>query len=269
MALLCRVREFFLASDPGQKSLEPLCDRSERRPREFWASHRSLLFEDRNGLDSTGDWLHPCRGYGAQTGTARHDREHARAAAIVCSQHSPQKRKRTGIAPVLLFSRILNASRHRSARDRFAGWRRQHSGHLANHRQHQPLVAIRQGAAVAFDLHQKPDFVLRKLAEHLLRFAVPRRFRAREKVGEGNVHRLGNFRKRFKRRNCVAVFHARKVASQQPRATFNVSLRQTALAAVSLDHIPDVDSWFFFWHERSPHYAVSLVTNSRSSKKDF
>ncbi len=70
--------------------------------------------------------------------------------------------------------------------------RRNQRRHLANHRQHQPLVPIGKRGAEALDLREESNLILRKFAQHLLRFAVARRFGAREEVRERNVHGFRN-----------------------------------------------------------------------------
>src|ERR1700722_16964856 len=64
--------------------------------------------------------------------------------------------------------------------------------HLADHRQHQPLIPIGKRGAEAFDLRQKANLVLRKFAKHFLRFAVARSLSAREKIRERDIHGFRN-----------------------------------------------------------------------------
>ncbi len=150
------------------------------------------------------------------------------------------------------------------------GWRDE-SRHFADHGEDEALVAVRQRGAEALDFAEEADFVLREFAEHFLRFAVARRFRAGEKVGERNVHGFGDFRQRLKRRHGVAVLHAREVAAQETRAALNVPLRQSPLAAVGFDDFADVYAWLFLWHVDDPLHCAggSLVTNSRTGKGEF
>src|SRR6266436_7333291 len=143
------------------------------------------------------------------------------------------------------------------------GWRDQ-GGHFADHGQDEALVAVGQRGAEALDFAEEADFVLREFAEHFLRLAVARRFRAGEKVGERNVHGFGDFRQRLERRHGVPVLHAREIAAQQAGAALDVALRQSALAAVGFDDFADVYAWLFFWHVDDPlTRGGSLVTDSR------
>src|SRR5579859_1617857 len=140
--------------------------------------------------------------------------------------------------------------------------------HLADHGQHQPLVSVGERGAETLDFGQEADFVLRKLPQHLLRFAVARRLRAREKVRERDVHGLRNLGECFQRRHGVPVFNPREVAAQKSGAALDVSLRQPPLAAIGLDDFSDVYAWLFFWHDGSPSGGSSLVANSRRSKTE-
>src|SRR6202171_3332111 len=53
--------------------------------------------------------------------------------------------------------------------------------HLADHRQYQPLVSIRERGTVLFDLREEANFVLRELSKRFLSFTVAWRFGAGEK----------------------------------------------------------------------------------------
>src|SRR6266704_1248426 len=145
---------------------------------------------------------------------------------------------------------------------------RNQSSHFANHRQHQPLVAIGKRGAVLFDLRQEANFVLRELAERFLRFAVAWGFRARKKIRQRNVHGFRDFGERFERGDGVSIFDAREVTAQQSGAALDVALRQATLAPIALDHCSDVYPRLFFWHVLSTR-GGSLLTNSRSGKGDF
>jgi len=146
-------------------------------------------------------------------------------------------------------ARIMDALGGGAAGDQLFG--RLHGnegGHFADHGQHQALVAFGKRVAVLLDLGEEADFVLGEFAQSFLRFAVAGRLGAGEKVGERNVHGLGDFGQRFERRNGVTVLDARKVAAQQTGAALDVALRQAALAAITLDDFADVHPRLFFWH---------------------
>src|SRR4029077_7804733 len=72
----------------------------------------------------------------------------------------------------------------------------------------------------------------------------------------------------FERRNGVSVFAAREVTTQQSCTPIDIALRETPLAAITLDHFSDIHSRLFFWHGL-PTRGGSLLTNSRSGKRDF
>src|SRR5882762_10048626 len=109
--------------------------------------------------------------------------------------------------------------RRRTAYNQFLRRRRWNQGsHLADHRQHQPLVTIGKRGAVLFDLRQEANFVLRELSKSFLSFTVAWRFCAGEKVRQRNVHGFRDFGERFERRHGVSVFDARKVTTQQSGA---------------------------------------------------
>ena len=131
---------------------------------------------------------------------------------------------------------------------RGGGGGRNHAGHLADHRQHQLLIAIGKSGAVALDLAEEAQFVLGKLAQHFLGVAIARRFGAGEKVGQADLHGFGNLRQRLQRRHGMAVLHAGEIAAQQARAAFDIALRKPALSAVTANHLTDVNFWLFFWH---------------------
>jgi len=124
----------------------------------------------------------------------------------------------------------------------------QQGGHFADHGEDQALVAFGERGAVLFDFGEEADFVLAEFAEHFLGFFVARSFGAGEEIGQGNFHGFGDLREGLERGNGVAVFDARKVATQQSGAALDVALRQSTLAAVGFDDFADVDLWFLFRH---------------------
>src|SRR5712664_69830 len=154
------------------------------------------------------------------------------------------------LMPSTIWMLAARARLHRgAAHDQLLHSRRRNQGsHLADHRQHQPLVSIGERGAVLFDLRQEANFVLRELSERFLSFTVAWRFGAGEKVRQRDVHGFRDFGERFQRRDGVPVFNTRKVTPQQPGAALDVALRQAALAPIGLDHFSDVYSRLFFWH---------------------
>src|SRR4029077_4353223 len=100
---------------------------------------------------------------------------------------------------------------------------------------------------------------------------VLRRIAARKEVGQADLHRLGNFCQGFQRRDCVAVFHAGKIAAQQARAALDVALRQSAVAPVGSDHFTDVDLGFLFrqWLISHPRVFYGAVRVGASALSDL
>ena len=121
--------------------------------------------------------------------------------------------------------------------------------------------------AVFFDFGKKADLVFGEFAQHFLGFAVARRFRSGEKIGQGHVHGFGNLGKRLERRHGVAVFHAREVAAQQARAAFDIALRQSPLAAIRANHFSDIYFWFFFWHVVPTSWIAGILRSRLSARK--
>src|SRR5258708_25735574 len=119
---------------------------------------------------------------------------------------------------------------------------------FADNSQDEALVTIGKGGAVFFDLRQEANFVLRELSQRFLSFTVARRFRAREKVRQRDVHGFRDFGERFERWNGVPVFDARQVTTKEPGAALDVALRQATLAPISPDHFSDGYSGLFFRH---------------------
>ncbi len=157
-----------------------------------------------------------------------------------------------GTAMLRPYKGISEPLRGRAAGDRLLDrLGRKQGGHFADHRQDQALVTVGKRGGVLLDFRKEANFVLREFTQRFLCFAVAGRLCTGEKVGERNVHGLGDFGKGFERRHGVAVFDARKVAAQQARAALDISLRKAALAAIALDDFPDVHSRLFFWHGHS------------------
>jgi len=126
------------------------------------------------------------------------------------------------------------------------GWKER--GHFADHGQDEALVAFGEGGAVLLDFGEEADFILAEFAEHFLGFFVAWGFGAGEKVGERNFHGFSNLCESFKRRDGVAVFDAREVATKQSGAALDVALGKSPLAAVGFDNFADVYLWFLFRH---------------------
>src|SRR5215467_10816760 len=82
MAVSCVLRELRLAGDAGKAGVEYLCHRRERPAHFISARYGTLLCENRQRADTPRDWLHHGRVHAAETGIARHDRQHAGSAAL-------------------------------------------------------------------------------------------------------------------------------------------------------------------------------------------
>src|ERR1700693_2661365 len=65
----------------------------------------------------------------------------------------------------------------------------------------------------------------------------------REKLGQCQVHRTGNFRQRIQRRNGMAVLDARQVTPQQAGALFNVALRHASLKSKVANGLADIHNY--------------------------
>src|SRR5579863_4264284 len=106
------------------------------------------------------------------------------------------------------------------------------SGHLLHHGEHQLAVAVIQADGVAADLAEEADFVVGELRQAFATVGVSG---FGEELRERQLHGSGDFRKRVERRDSVAVFHARKIATQQAGALLDIALGHSFLQPV----VPD------------------------------
>jgi hypothetical protein len=146
--------------------------------------------------------------------------------------------------------------------------RRDHRGHLANHGQDQALVALGKRRAVFLDFRKETNFILGKLAQHLLGVAVARRLGAREEIGQGNFHGLGDFGKSFQGGHRVSVFNTGKIAAQQPGPPFDIALRKPSLPPITTNDFPDIYFWFLFWHGLHTFQTRRYITQWSKSAQE-
>jgi hypothetical protein len=67
----------------------------------------------------------------------------------------------------------------------------------------------------------------------------------------------------------VAVFDAREVTTEQPRAALDIALGKPAIGAVGFDYFSDVYLWFLFGHGIFPLTRAYLTSNPQISASDI